>query len=592
MKRFISVILSILMIIGSALAVVGCSRAEEASFELVYITDGGALEDGAYNESAWNGVKQFGDENNMNYRYYQPNTDENGELDSNVVNDYINLAVENGARYIVMQGEKMAVVLNEYAVQYPDTGFLLLGANLHSADSEHATTIPNVMTVSFDTVQAGFLAGYTSIALGYTKLGYFGSLADKESSSSYGIGYANGSAYGADEKGIPTILEYVNCDDERIDYSVTVRPVYQKIEDCKEKVFRVNVVGGIGSGVYTNGENVTISAQPAEEGKAFDHWEVKSDTEGVKDNKVNINTNKDSSINLLVGDCDCTIVAVWRDADTVKIIVEGNEEVVNAEKNTSAWIQAPPAKRGMTFDHWESEDASIIKDVNSAATEIAVGEKDVVLTPVYAKSDAPTYDVKVENGTGSGSYKKGDKATVVAEAPQDGYMFYKWENVDSNGLNGGLPMTNEYCYITEFEMSDRYTSVVEAMFDEGIQVVFGGGNSQEASAFNATNSISHQVYCFGWGTDQGNKGNCLASVVCDYRVAVLNTLKDFKGGTNFVGNCSNNCLYVTNISNNPDDKKYNEGYASLYKSLADETLIVPNEINTDSKCLTIKYWVK
>ena len=42
------------------------------------------------------------------------------------------------------------------------------------------------------------------------------------------------------------------------------------------------------------------------EGKVFDKWVVKSDTEGVKDSKVNISSDKKSSMNLLVEKCDCT----------------------------------------------------------------------------------------------------------------------------------------------------------------------------------------------------------------------------------------------------------------------------------------------
>ena len=151
---------------------------------MVYITDGAVVDDNAYNESAWNGVKQFGDENSMSYRYYQPDTDENGEVTGENVNNYIKLAVNGGAQYIVVQGEIMAKAISEYAAEYPETKFLIVGA-------ECEQPISNVMTVSFDTLQAGFLAGYTSVALGKTKLAYFGNTADKDSAS-YGIGFING----------------------------------------------------------------------------------------------------------------------------------------------------------------------------------------------------------------------------------------------------------------------------------------------------------------------------------------------------------------------------------------------------------------
>lgn len=261
----------------------------------------------------------------------------------------------------------------------------------------------------------------------------------------------------------------------------------------------------------------------------------------------------------------------------------------------------------MVFDHWECDDKDAIEDVNSASTNVTVKDETISITPVYVKSDTPTFDVTVENGTGSGSYRSGDHISVVADPPKDGYMFYKWENIDNQGNSTGIAMTNEYCYITDFEMIDRYSSIAEIMYDNGTQVIFGGGNSQADSIFTATWKISHQVYGFGYGYDQNSMGNCLSSVVTDYRVAIVNALKEYKGGSYYEGNCSNNCLYVVDMStqktykdkdgNEVEDKNYNECYAKVYKALSDGT-IKPNlpadDVRTvvNSKCMTLNYWIK
>ena len=102
-------------------------------------------------------------------------------------------------------------------------------------------------------------------------------------------------------------------------------------------------------------------------------------------------------------------------------------------------------------------------------------------------------------------------------------------------------------------------------------------------------------------------GNCLSSVVTDYRVAIVNALKEYKGGSYYEGNCSNNCLYVVDMStqktykdkdgNEVEDKNYNESYAKIYKALSDGT-IKPNlpadDVRTvvNSKCMTLNYWIK
>ena len=55
MKKLISVILCAAVAVSSLFLLSGCSAAEQAKYDIVFITDGGTVKDGAYNESAWNG---------------------------------------------------------------------------------------------------------------------------------------------------------------------------------------------------------------------------------------------------------------------------------------------------------------------------------------------------------------------------------------------------------------------------------------------------------------------------------------------------------------------------------------------------------
>lgn len=614
MKKVITAALAIVMVLNCLFAFAGCSK-ENSTYDLVLITDGNSITDKGYNQSAWDGVKSFGDESDMSYRYYQPNLDESGQLSLDTVKKYIDLAVDDGAKYIVLPGEDFAVAAYEYCPTFSDVNFILVDAYPHSQDDTSARFQSNVMCITFNQLQAGFLAGYASVIDGYTKLGYLGSV-NSATSGDYGAGYVQGAAYAADETGTPVYLDYADYDSPILDYdySFTIRPVYQKIEDAKEETFKVTVVDGIGSGVYTDGENVTITANPAPEGKVFDHWEVKSDTEGVKDKKVNISSKSKSSMNLLVGDCDCTITAVWADAATVPVTVteaDGSTvyQTFYPQENSGVWITAPAAQPGLVFDHWETDDASIIDDINSSGTNVNVTTNAVTVVPVYSVSEDPTYMVTVEKGTGSGSYVAGDQITVMADPPEDGYMFYKWENVDSQGLSTGIAMENEYCYSTTFEMVDRFASIVEKMYDDGAQVVFGGGNPSSDSIFTATWTFDYQVYAFGSGIDEGSKGNCLASVVNDYGAAIKLALADYKGGSILMGDCSNQCIYVTgksiiptytdNDGNEQKDENYNESYANVYKALADGSIKTVNvqsgadvRMSYTSKCLTLNYWIR
>lgn len=622
MKKSLSFLLAVIMVLSCIFAFAGCSKKDNGSYEIVLITDGQAINDGSYNESAWNGVKSYGDENKVTYRYYQPNLDDDGNLSIDTISDYVKLAADNGAKYIVMPGEPFAVAAYKIAHEYKNINFVLADAFPHSEEDNNPRLQSNVMCVNFNALQAGFLAGYTSVIDGNTKLGYLGSV-NSPNSGDYGAGYVQGAAYAADEKGVPVTLDYADYDSAVLDYdySFTVKPVYQKISEAKEKTFTVKVEGGLGSGTYTDGENVAIMADDPAEGKIFDHWEVKSDTKGVKDKKVNISSKKDSTMNLLVGDCDCTIKAVWAKADTVPVkIMQADGKTLyrelNVSKDSTNWVSAPAAESGKIFDYWQVKDESVLEDAKSASTNVSVADKGVTLVPVYKNSDTPTFDVTVENGTGSGSYVAGDTVNLVADAPKEGYMFYKWENIDNQGLSTGIAMENEYNYNTSFEMVDRYSSVAEKMYDDGVTMMFAGGNAKSDSIFTASTNFDYQVWTFGSGTDQHDKDNCYASVVNDYGAAVKLCLKDYKGGSILSAGCNNNCIYVTgkNIeeyqldenSNPAKDKDgnriknddYNKDYSTVYKALA-AGMINPVSVQSGgdvrkvsaSKCLSLDYWV-
>ena len=51
MKKFLSVILVLAISLCGVFALVGCSKNENKNFDMVFITDGGTISDGAYNQS-------------------------------------------------------------------------------------------------------------------------------------------------------------------------------------------------------------------------------------------------------------------------------------------------------------------------------------------------------------------------------------------------------------------------------------------------------------------------------------------------------------------------------------------------------------
>ncbi|MCD7796637.1 MAG: BMP family ABC transporter substrate-binding protein, partial [Clostridiales bacterium] len=158
-KGIVSLLLCMVLVVGTVLGTAGCTKQDEIESDIVLITDGRSVSDGGYNQSAWQGITEFAEENGYTTRYYQPVL-EDDELTVENIEKYIDLAAQNGAQYIVLPGEDFAVAAYEIASAYPEINFILLDAIPRSEGDDTDRFVSNVMSVSFDALQSGFLAGY------------------------------------------------------------------------------------------------------------------------------------------------------------------------------------------------------------------------------------------------------------------------------------------------------------------------------------------------------------------------------------------------------------------------------------------------
>lgn len=638
MRKVFSVFMCAVLAVVCSFAFAGCSNAENLTYDIVMITDGGTVADGAYNESAWSGIVDYVDNANtvvseeskkVTYRYYQPHVDEDETLSTEIALQYIDLAVEKGAKFIILPGEVFEVAAYEASRQYGDVNFILIDGVPHPEDSDIDAYIENVMCISFDALQSGFLSGYYAVISGHTKLGYFGSV-NSDTSSSYGAGYVQGAQYAAEQLGIPVTMDYADYDSALLDYNYdfTLTANYEKIEDQNDKVFVVQVVNGSGSGTYTEGQNVTVTADPAPEGQVFDHWEYVSNTEGVKDSKVNLSTETNAETNLLVEECDCTITAVYRDADstTYPVVVKNTDGTDYATQYITAGdscnVVAPAAQSGMVFDHWEisTDEPDAIDDINSKDTWVHVSDttQGITLIPVYVENDAPTFNVTVVTGeggngesTGSGSYVTGDVVSVSAAVPQEGYIFSHWSTSDEDGFSTDIVMENEYFPTTTYTMVNRYQAVVEKMYDEGVSVVYAGGNPECNAVSDATWNYNFDKLAIGAENWQSGWDHYITTSIKDYGSAVKACLEEFRGGYTYVGNCANNSIYLTNIDvpdTEPETEQeqeelqraqeikaaYDEVYAALASGEISPVAVAPGadvRLVVNSNCFTLDYWI-
>lgn len=145
----------------------GSSAAATGDHSVALITDTGGVDDKSFNQSAWEGLQEWGKENNIaegagGFKYFQ------SENASDYAN-HINTAIDNGFHTVFGIGYLLKEDIEAAAEQYPDNYFGLIDDIIEGKD--------NVVSATFADNEASYLAG---IAAAYTtktdKVGFIGGL--------------------------------------------------------------------------------------------------------------------------------------------------------------------------------------------------------------------------------------------------------------------------------------------------------------------------------------------------------------------------------------------------------------------------------
>lgn len=169
---------------------------------IALITDVGTIEDGSYNQGAWEGITRYCDENEVPCAYYMPK-----EALKESYLDTIDEAIDKGAKLIVCPGYLPEEAVYEAQKDHKRTHFILLDGMVHNADRTDFTIEKNVMQIVFAEEQAGFLAGYAAVREGFTRLGFIGGEAE-DTVIRFGYGYVQGADYAAIEMGRQVEIKY------------------------------------------------------------------------------------------------------------------------------------------------------------------------------------------------------------------------------------------------------------------------------------------------------------------------------------------------------------------------------------------------
>ncbi|MDO5293695.1 MAG: BMP family ABC transporter substrate-binding protein [bacterium] len=168
------------------------SSNKKGSAELVLVTAMNSIDDKSFNQGSWEGLKQYGDENNQDYKYYV-----SPDSSSTSVESTLELAISGGAKVIICPGYLFEVPLYNMQEKYPDVKFILLDGTPNDGNGNEKIG-ENVACYTYAEEQAGFLAGYAAVIDGNRNLGFMGGIATP-AVIRFGYGYVQGAEYAAKE---------------------------------------------------------------------------------------------------------------------------------------------------------------------------------------------------------------------------------------------------------------------------------------------------------------------------------------------------------------------------------------------------------
>ena len=216
---------------------------------------------------------------------------------------------------------------------------------------------------------------------------------------------------------------------------------------------KVTVNGGTGGGVFEEGASVTITANAPDADEYFDKWEVTGlDTTGMDLTKTEIKFQMPAG--------DVTFKATYlRVTKYGIVVVDGTKDKEVAKAGETVTITANPAKPGKVFDKWTCETAGVTIEFASATsspTTFVMPASNIKIQAHFRNiDDAPSVEIKVDGGTGAGTYKEGDSVTITANDPAEGKVFKGWQDAS------GKIVSTEKSYTFKVNGETTLTAVYE-----------------------------------------------------------------------------------------------------------------------------------
>lgn len=243
-KRKIGLALSLLLAAGTILGACGKDKEtgksgnKESDFSIAMVTDVGGVDDKSFNQSAWEGIKIFGKDNNLTegdggYAYLQSEDDAD-------YNPNLNRLVRRGFDLIFGVGFMMETDIGIIADEQPDTMFSIIDGIVEK---------PNVASIMFKEQEGAFLAGVAAALMTKSdKIGFVGGM-EIPVIERFEAGFLAGVA--AVKPDLKVDVKYTGAFDKAELGKATANLMYTSGVDI---IF--HAAGGTGNGVFTEAKEI------------------------------------------------------------------------------------------------------------------------------------------------------------------------------------------------------------------------------------------------------------------------------------------------------------------------------------------------
>ncbi|PKR78679.1 BMP family ABC transporter substrate-binding protein [Halalkalibacillus sediminis] len=215
------------------------SEGESASgdFSAAMVTDVGGVDDKSFNQSAWEGLQAFGDENGLTegdgYAYAQSNS--NGDYEPNLTR-----LTKQGYNLVFGIGFKLTDAITKVAQQNPDTNYALVDA---------VSEAENVANIVFKEHQGSFLAGVAAANKTESKqVGFVGGI-DSPLINKFEAGFEAG------VKSVDSSIEVEVQYAESFDDAARGRQIASSMYNSGIDVI-YHAAGGAGNGVFNEAKDI------------------------------------------------------------------------------------------------------------------------------------------------------------------------------------------------------------------------------------------------------------------------------------------------------------------------------------------------